>query len=41
MMNILPSEASSVIEAQALARLREQLSRAPFLALGSKVARPE
>jgi hypothetical protein len=41
MMNTLPSEASSVTETQALARLREQLSRVPFLALGSEVAQPE
>ena len=40
-MNTLPSEASSITEPQALARLREQLSRVPFLALGSEVARPE
>jgi len=41
MMNTLPSEASSVMESQALARLREQLSHVPFLALGSEVAKPE
>ncbi len=41
MVNIPPSESSSVMETQALARLREQLGRVPFLALGSEVAQPE